>query len=161
MPRDIVIRPFDRIAEYRACEDLQQSVWQFPDREIVPLNELMGVKRSHGLVIGAFLGKRLVGFLFGLHGVHPHGVRHAGGRIFHVSRMLAVARDFQSLSIGFHLKCAQREWCLAEGIGRACWTFDPLQAGNAHFNIAKLGVTCGTYLVDVYGRSSSVLNRGM
>lgn len=161
MAREIIIRSFQSIEDFRACEALQQAVWRFPDREIVPLNELMGVQRSNGLLLAAMLGRRMVGFLFGIHGLVPPLRRPAGNRVFHVSRMLAVDREFQAQGIGLHLKAAQRHWCLERKINRACWTFDPLQAGNAHFNVAKLGVTSATYLVNVYGQSNSVLNRGL
>lgn len=159
--REIVIRPFESILEYRACEGLQQEVWRFPDREIVPLNELMGIARSHGLLLGAFAEKRMIGFLFGMHGVRPRGWRYPGGRLYHVSRMLAVRPEWQAQGIGFALKRAQRDWCLREGFRHATWTFDPLQAGNAHFNVARLGAISDQYLINVYGRSESVLNRGM
>ena len=40
------------------------------------------------------------------------------------------------------------------------WTFDPLQALNAHLNFAKLGVTCDEYVRNLYGESTSALHRG-
>ena len=40
------------------------------------------------------------------------------------------------------------------------WTYDPLQAMNAHLNFAKLGVVVEEYEVNVYGESSSPLHKG-
>jgi len=40
------------------------------------------------------------------------------------------------------------------------WTFDPLQARNAFFNIGKLGGVCRTYVRNVYGDLEDSLNRG-
>jgi predicted GNAT superfamily acetyltransferase len=40
------------------------------------------------------------------------------------------------------------------------WTFDPLQALNAHLNFSKLGVVVEEYEENVYGESSSPLHRG-
>jgi predicted GNAT superfamily acetyltransferase len=40
------------------------------------------------------------------------------------------------------------------------WTFDPLQALNAHLNFAKLGVVCQEYARNVYGESTSALHKG-
>jgi len=40
------------------------------------------------------------------------------------------------------------------------WTFDPLQAMNAHFNFAKLGGVAEEYAVNFYGESTSALHRG-
>jgi predicted GNAT superfamily acetyltransferase len=40
------------------------------------------------------------------------------------------------------------------------WTYDPLQAMNAHLNFAKLGVVCEEYAVNIYGMSTSPLHGG-
>jgi predicted GNAT superfamily acetyltransferase len=40
------------------------------------------------------------------------------------------------------------------------WTYDPLQALNAHLNFAKLGIVVGEYAENIYGDSSSPLHRG-
>jgi predicted GNAT superfamily acetyltransferase len=40
------------------------------------------------------------------------------------------------------------------------WTFDPLQAMNAHFNFAKLGCVAEEYAANFYGESTSALHRG-
>ena len=40
------------------------------------------------------------------------------------------------------------------------WTFDPLQAMNAHFNFAKLGGVVEEYAPNFYGESTSTLHRG-
>ena len=40
------------------------------------------------------------------------------------------------------------------------WTYDPLQALNAHLNFARLGVVLEEYEENIYGESSSPLHRG-
>ena len=40
------------------------------------------------------------------------------------------------------------------------WTFDPLQALNAHLNFTRLGVVCDEYVRNLYGESTSALHRG-
>ncbi len=40
------------------------------------------------------------------------------------------------------------------------WTFDPLQAINAHLNFAKLGVVAEEYEENIYGESASPLHKG-
>jgi len=62
--------------------------------------------------------------------------------------------------LGLRLKLAQRERTLAQGLDLIEWTYDPLQAVNAHFNFSKLGVVVEEYLVNVYGDSSSPLHAG-
>ena len=40
------------------------------------------------------------------------------------------------------------------------WTFDPLVARNAYFNIEKLGARPTRYMIDYYGQMSDGLNAG-
>jgi predicted GNAT superfamily acetyltransferase len=67
------------------------------------------------------------------------------------SHMMAVARDFQNKGLGARLKWAQREKALSEGRRFIKWTWDPMQARNAHFNLNRLGVTVQTYADNFYG----------
>ena len=55
----------------------------------------------------------------------------------------------------------QRAWALARGIRVVAWTFDPLVARNAWFNLAKLGATASGYLEDFYGPMTDAINAGM
>jgi predicted GNAT superfamily acetyltransferase len=73
--------------------------------------------------------------------------------------MLAVKLAYRSLGLGYQLKLAQRERALAKSIDRITWTFDPLQAVNAHFNFEKLGVVAYQYKTSFYGETSSFLHR--
>lgn len=139
----ITIRPVATYAEYRACEQLQQLVWG--DEFVVPLNLLVTVQRNGGLVLGAFAGDELVGFVFGFL------ARTADGRLKHASHMAAVRPDLRDARIGERLKRAQREFALAQDLELMTWTYDPLLARNAHLNIHKLGAICRTYLRNVYG----------
>ena len=74
--------------------------------------------------------------------------------------MTAVIPERQGEGIGLRLKLAQREEALRNGIDRIEWTFDPMQAMNAHFNICKLGVVISEYEENIYGLTSSPLHRG-
>jgi predicted GNAT superfamily acetyltransferase len=94
----------------------------------------------------------MVGFVFGFPGILN------GETIIH-SDMLGVTSEYRSQSLGYLLKCAQREAALARGIKRITWTFDPLQSRNAHLNFGKLGVIADRYLVNYYGETSSFLHR--
>src|SRR5262249_33376240 len=58
------------------------------------------------------------------------------------------------------LKLLQRERALALGLDLIEWTYDPLQATNAHLNFVKLGVVVEEYEENVYGDSGSPLHRG-
>jgi len=74
--------------------------------------------------------------------------------------MLGVTRDARDAGLGLTLKLAQRERSLQMGIDLVEWTYDPLQALNAHLNFTKLGVVVEEYEENIYGASSSPLHSG-
>ena len=76
------------------------------------------------------------------------------------SHMLGVAEPHRGTGLGRLLKIEQRRRTLAMGLDLIEWTYDPLQALNAHFNFVKLAVVVEEYEENVYGESSSVLHRG-
>jgi len=155
MARSVDLKPLETMDDLDACADLQQGIWGFEDREIVPVNELLAIQNSGGIVLGAWNTKKeeLVGFVFGLLGKQD-------GKRIHVSRMMGVIPDFRDSSVGYKLKCEQRERVLEQDIDLMTWTFDPLLSVNAYFNIQKLGVRVETYKEDVYGESTSWMNQG-
>lgn len=64
---------------------------------------------------------------------------------------MAVAKDYQNKGVGARLKWAQREKALREGRKLIKWTWDPMLARNAHFNLNRLGAVVENYLDDFYG----------
>ncbi|MCB0206370.1 MAG: hypothetical protein KDH89_16235, partial [Anaerolineae bacterium] len=78
------IRPLADHAEYHAVERLQAEVWTLPDVEIVPLHMLITAAKNGGLLLGAFDGDLLAGFVFGFPGLT------AEGRLKHCSHMAGV-----------------------------------------------------------------------
>src|SRR5262245_45476466 len=150
----ITLRDISSISEMREVEELQKEVWGMTDRDIVPLTQLIAAREVGGVLIGAFDGNRLVGFVYGFPGFE------SGHPVIH-SHMASVKQPYRGQQLGYQLKLAQREKTLAQGIKRMSWTFDPLQSLNAHFNFSKLGVVSNQYRVDFYGEtSSSFLHRG-
>jgi predicted GNAT superfamily acetyltransferase len=76
------------------------------------------------------------------------------------SHMLGVLDRYRNSGLGLRLKLAQRRRALGMGVTLVEWTFDPLQALNAHFNFRTLGVVAEEYEENIYGESSSPLHRG-
>ena len=149
----ITIRDIELIREMRAVEELQKEVWQFDDRDVVPLTMLIATIEVGGILVGAFDGDTLIGFAYGFTG-------YERGRVIIHSDMLAVKPEYRNRSLGYRLKLAQRERAMAKGITSMTWTFDPLQSRNAHLNFSKLGVVADRYLVNFYGEeTSSFLHR--
>lgn len=150
------IRPLTSIADYHACEELQRRVWLISDNvDVVPLHMLKPIHEQGGLLLGAFDGDDLVGFLFGYVG------RTERGRYKHCSHMMGIAPGHQSRGIGYRLKLAQRDWALEQGYDLVTWTYDPLQSRNACLNIHKLGGVCRAYVPDYYGPMADGLNAGL
>ncbi len=151
----IAIHPLTTHEEILAVEQIQRDVWGVPDVEVVPLHLLITAAKNGGLLLGAFDGERLAGFVFGFLGLT------ADGRLKHCSHMAGVHPDYRDQGLGYQLKLAQRAHVLALGIDLVTWTFDPLETRNAQLNFHKLGALCNTYLRNLYGDMRDGLNAGL
>ena len=150
----ILVRRLTTLDECHQVAALEKSVWEFTDAEdVVPPSLLIVSIKRGGLLLGAFDGAELVGFVYSMPGVKD-------GRLMHWSHMLGVMPAAQGTGVGLKLKLAQREHAMRAGVDVIEWTFDPLQALNAHLNFARLGVIVEEYEEDVYGRSTSPLHLG-
>jgi predicted GNAT superfamily acetyltransferase len=148
MALDVQIHPLVTMDALRGCEELQRRVWGYPDLEVVPAAQMRAALHAGALVAGAFLGRELIGFVYGFPAfAHEEGLPPSG---LH-SHMMAVVPEARGLGVGRRLKWFQRRWCLERGIDWVTWTFDPLQAGNARLNLEHLGVVVHEYHVDFYG----------
>lgn len=152
------LRELSTVAELRPLEELQRTVWGIDDLEVVPATVMSAGTHAGGLVVGAYIGPELVGFAYGF-AATPHGRGMAGTGLH--SHMAAVSPEHRSRGIGRSLKLYQAEWCRRRGLHWISWTFDPLQAKNARFNISILRARAYDYLVDVYGPMPGALGGGI
>jgi predicted GNAT superfamily acetyltransferase len=141
---ETTIRECTTIEEFDGCLALQREAFGLPDLELSPRRHLIVSRQAGGWTLGAFVAARMVGFVH-----HLAAVR--GDEIFGYSHMMAVAKDYQNKGVGALLKWAQRERALGEGRKLIKWTWDPMQARNAHFNLNRLGVVVNTYAANFYG----------
>jgi predicted GNAT superfamily acetyltransferase len=148
------VRHLESLDDFEACVALQKAIWGADFDALVPTSLLQAAAHIGGLVIGAFAADALVGFVLGLTGVRD-------GEIVHWSHMLGVRREAREMGIGRQLKELQRSTLAARSITRVLWTFDPLQARNAHLNINRLGVRVTEYVVNMYGTTRSPLHFGI
>jgi predicted GNAT superfamily acetyltransferase len=148
------IRPLRSIAEFREVIALEQAVWgsSDPDDAVGIPVFVVTVKRG-GILLGAYDGARLIGFVYSLAGLKD-------GRPIQWSHMLGVLPAYRASGIGRELKLEQRRISLDMGIELMEWTFDPLVAVNAHLNFRRLGAIVDEYGIDVYGDSGSPLHKG-
>jgi predicted GNAT superfamily acetyltransferase len=141
---ETTIRECTTIEEFDGCVSLQREAFGLPDLELSPRRHLIVSRQAGGWTLGAFVADRMVGFVHTLAAVRKN-------EIFGYSHMMAVAKDYQNKGVGARLKWAQRDRALREGRKLIKWTWDPMQARNAHFNLNRLGATVDTYTENFYG----------
>jgi predicted GNAT superfamily acetyltransferase len=141
--------PLESLEEADQVRGVIDQVW---GEQVLPREVLRAFEHAGGLLWGARAGDRLVGFVLGFGGV--------GGGLHLHSHMLAVLPEFRSQGTGHALKLAQRAACLEAGIGEVRWTYDPLVARNARFNLVGLGAEAVAFLPAFYGEMIDRLNRG-
>ena len=150
----ISIRNLTTYEEFKQVLDLERQVWGFSDPYdmVPPVVFTITVKRG-AILLGAFDERdRMIGFCYSLVGMKA-------GKVLQWSHMTGVLPEYRG-GLGLRLKLAQRERALALGYDLIEWTFDPLQAMNAHLNMAKLGCVAEEYHRNVYGESTSDLHKG-
>jgi predicted GNAT superfamily acetyltransferase len=152
---DVVIHDLRDHRELAAAQRLFEEIWRPAQGNPPPMTAelLRALAHAGNYVAGAFTGTRLVGASAGFFTAPPDPGLH--------SHITGVAPGGQHHGVGFALKVHQRAWALARGIGVVAWTFDPLVARNAWFNLAKLGARPTAYLEDFYGPMTDAVNAGM
>jgi predicted GNAT superfamily acetyltransferase len=144
MHDNIEIRECTTIDEFNECVQVQREVFALPESELSPARHLVVTKNAGGFSLGAWNGGRLAGFTLSV-------PAYINGRRAYYSHMSGVRSEYQNLGLGARLKWAQRKRALSEGIDYIRWTFEPLKARNAFFNLEKLGATAREYRVNFYG----------
>lgn len=150
----MLIRPLTTLEECRKVADLEKIVWSYADAEdiIPPAVLIVSIKRG-GILLGAFDDAgEMKGFVYSMPALRA-------ARTIQWSHMLGVTPDARAGGLGLRLKRAQRDEAMRMGIDLIEWTYDPLQAFNAHLNFTKLGVVVEEYEENIYGESSSPLHK--
>jgi predicted GNAT superfamily acetyltransferase len=142
--KEIEIRECETLEELSMCVDLQREVFALPEIEISPVRHFVVTKNAGGFILGAFSDGELIGFVLSV----PAFLR--GEKAFY-SHMTAVRAGFQGTGIGGRLKWSQRARALELGVKVIKWTFEPVKARNAFFNLEKLGAVVTEYHENFYG----------
>jgi chorismate synthase len=164
----VTYRDLITLEDFAGVVGLEREIWGPGYEEVVPVPILAVTVMRGGILVGAFadpaggpgpsgtganVAAPMIGFVYSLPGLRR-------GQPMQWSHMAGVIEPFRSAGVGLQLKRLQRERTLAMELDLIEWTYDPLQAMNAHLNFAKLGVIAEEYEVNVYGESTSPLHKG-
>ncbi len=145
------LRPLTTLEDCDRILDVMIATWG--NHQLLPREMMRALAESGNVPYGAFDGEELIGYVLDWAGVDDGGL--------HVhSHMLAALPGRRHRGVGFALKLAQRARALDQGIHVARWTFDPLVARNAYFNLMKLGAVADRFSRNFYGEMSDTLNAG-
>lgn len=153
------IRPLRTMEQIAAASAVLSEVWG-GDRTGMPPNLLRALAHVGNYAVGLYAvptegdpsAERMIGASVGFFAAPDDRSLH--------SHITGIVGDHRGRGLGRLLKQHQREWALARGVHRITWTFDPLVARNASFNLRVLGARVGEYYVDHYGAMDDGVNRG-
>jgi predicted GNAT superfamily acetyltransferase len=148
----VSLRRFESLEDADRILRVLQATWG--GHEPFPREMIRALADSGNEPILALDGPDAIGYVLGWSGVEPEDGLHVH------SHMLAALPDRRHRGVGFALKLAQRALALEQGIEVVRWTFDPLIARNAYFNLHKLGAVADRFERNHYGEMSDEVNAG-
>jgi predicted GNAT superfamily acetyltransferase len=148
---EISLQKIDTIEELIKMSQLEQKVW---GTSPTPIHQTLTAAKNGGIVIGAYVEERMVGFVYSFPG-------YKNGEVYLCSHMLGIDEEFRNQGIGYRLKIKQAEEALKLGYRKIRWTYDPLESRNGNLNIAKLGAICTEYIENCYGEMDDELNKNL
>ena len=146
----VSVRDLTDIAELTGVVDLFATIWGRSSNPPVTVELLRAFTKAGNYVAGAFDDDRLVGACVGFFHAPTGDALH--------SHIAGVSAADAGRSVGFALKLHQRAWALQRGVSEIAWTFDPLVARNAYFNLVKLAARPVEYLPNFYGPMVDAIN---
>ena len=152
----VQVRPLETLEQMTAACVVFDRVWDIGPDEVSEVQPALLRALGHG-----------GNYLFGAYRVDTGELVGASvaffteplGAAMH-SHITGVLGEAAGTGVGGALKWHQRQWALERGLTRVTWTFDPLIARNAYFNLTRLGARAEIYFVDFYGPLDDGPNRG-
>jgi predicted GNAT superfamily acetyltransferase len=145
------IRQLQELDEFRDAVALQETIWGFAERDLIPIRSFVVANKIGGHSFGAYDDGRMVGFLYAIPGFHENS------RYIH-SHMLGVLPEYRNAGLGRLMKLAQRDDAIRRKVDLVEWTFDPLEIKNAFLNIERLGAVIRRFALNFYGNTTSHLH---
>ncbi|MFK4297190.1 putative GNAT superfamily acetyltransferase [Arthrobacter sp. GAS37] len=149
----VSVRTLHDPAEMELASALLATIWKVEGNEPhIDPGLLVALAHAHNYVAGAYRGAELIAACVGFFHPPPDRALH--------SHIAGVVGGSAGAGVGKALKHHERAWCLRRGTDTMTWTFDPLIARNAYFNIHRLGTAATEYLPNFYGEMTDSINRG-
>jgi predicted GNAT superfamily acetyltransferase len=149
------------------CERLARvlaDVWGlYESSAVASADTLLAMARSGCYVTGVVVGGQMIGGGFGW----PHrvvtgeGTGQGTGEWRLHSHVIGFLDGFRALGLGATIKHHQRDFARDSGLDAVEWTYDPLHAANARFNLAKLGAQVLSFHHDYYGTLDDAFSGGL
>ena len=139
-------------SDQESARSIFDKTWTLDNGTEITPNLLKAMVHSGAYLSGAFIGEKCVGAAFAFPAI-------TGGLHIH-SHMTAVLDDYRDQGIGYAIKIDQWYWAKKNNYREITWTFDPLVARNAKFNLIKLGVEISAYYPNFYGDMPDTINAG-
>ena len=117
MTEALTIRSLTTTTELEDVRTLESRVWG--EEEATPVHQTLTAVKNGGLVLGAFLDEKLIGFQYSFPGFD-------GNCVYLCSHILSVDPAYRSMGIGAKLKHAQRQESKKKGYSYIRCTYDPL-----------------------------------
>ncbi len=154
MSEPITYRVLTENADLEVASHLEAVIWGWDNQFASPTNVMRVTALKGGLVLSAFHGVDMVGMSWAF----PARCDDQWVLWSHVAGVLP---HYRRLGVGAGIKWAQRDWALENGYDQIRWTFDPMQSGNANFNLRVLGATTHKITANMYGVYDDTLNPGL
>lgn len=148
----VQVRLIEQLADLAEVTALFDEIWRPSSDRPISTELMRAFAKAGNYVAGAYDAEKLVGACVGFFAAPADAVLH--------SHIAGVSARVAGRHVGVALKLHQRAWSMQRGVARIEWTFDPLVARNAYFNIVKLGGTPVEYLPNFYGGMQDGINTG-
>lgn len=146
------------ISSPRDCERLARvlaDVWGFAESSAVgPPDLLRALAHSDGYVAAVVIDGQVIGGGFGW-------PAHVDGEWRLHSHVVGLLDGYRAAGLGARIKRHQRAFARDRALAAIQWTYDPLHAGNARFNLVKLGARVLSFHHDLYGEAQDTFGVGL
>ena len=130
--KDIIVRPLAKPAEFVGAEEVQLSAWGENERAVTPKEIMIAVHDNGGVVLGAFEGRKTVGFAILLPGYN-------GKDVYMYSHMTGVLKEYQSRGVGYMLKQKRARVCTCPWLRPHCLDLRPHDSAERALQLRQVG----------------------